>query len=125
MLFSFTVCQLFFKPGPRTVEGMGFPPGLFFLMTPASAGPVLPLVGDVHRCAPGPRPPVCTGVPKESYPGEKRVSTTPAGVAMLLKDGFKEVLVETGAGAAAEFSVGRPGGEGLGLGGVLPCGHHC
>ena len=44
------------------------------------------------------------GVPKESFAGERRVSVSPEGVKLLLKDGFKEVLIETGAGKAAEFS---------------------
>lgn len=33
------------------------------------------------------------------------MSTTPAAVKTLLKQGFKEVLVEKGAGDASEFSV--------------------
>jgi NAD(P) transhydrogenase len=44
------------------------------------------------------------GVPKETYPGECRVSLTPAGVSSLLKAGFKYVVVESGAGASANFS---------------------
>lgn len=47
---------------------------------------------------------LCVGIPKETFPGERRVAVTPDGVKMLLKDGFKEVVVETGAGAHAEFS---------------------
>ena len=43
------------------------------------------------------------GVPKESYPGERRVAVTPAGVATLLKKGFKEVKVSAEAGAGATF----------------------
>ena len=43
------------------------------------------------------------GVPKEIYPGEKRVATTPNVVTELRKLGF-EVVVETGAGEAASFS---------------------
>ena len=45
------------------------------------------------------------GVPKEVFPGEKRVALTPAGTATLLKQGFKGVTVEKGAGAAAQFTV--------------------
>jgi hypothetical protein len=45
------------------------------------------------------------GVPKEMDDREKRVSITPAVVKTLLKQGFKEVLVEQGAGEASEFSV--------------------
>ncbi|KAL6776704.1 hypothetical protein ACKKBF_B30620 [Auxenochlorella protothecoides x Auxenochlorella symbiontica] len=47
---------------------------------------------------------LAVGVPKESFEGERRVALTPAGVAALKKAGFKEVLVESGAGAAANFS---------------------
>ncbi|KAK7420211.1 hypothetical protein QQX98_002864 [Neonectria punicea] len=43
------------------------------------------------------------GVPKEIYPGERRVALTPANVALLKKKGFGKVLVERGAGSAAEF----------------------
>jgi len=42
------------------------------------------------------------GVPKEGYEGEKRVATTPEVVGHLTKLGF-DVVVETGAGAAASF----------------------
>eukprot|EP00884_Botryococcus_braunii_P006438 jgi/Botrbrau1/15796/Bobra.4_1s0147.1 len=44
------------------------------------------------------------GVPKETFDNERRVSITPAGVATLTKAGFKSVLVESSAGALAEFS---------------------
>lgn len=43
------------------------------------------------------------GVPKESYPGEKRVATTPDVVRQLLKLGF-EVCIENRAGVNAKFS---------------------
>ena len=42
-------------------------------------------------------------VPKEIYPGEKRVATTPDVVTQLIKLGF-EVSVEAGAGEAAKFT---------------------
>lgn len=42
------------------------------------------------------------GVPKEIYPGERRVALTPAVVPMLAKSGL-EVAIETGAGAAAGY----------------------
>jgi NAD(P) transhydrogenase len=45
-------------------------------------------------------------VPKEIFENEKRVALTPAVVQSLLKAGFKSVVVEKGAGAAAEFTVG-------------------
>ena len=43
------------------------------------------------------------GVPRETYPNERRVALTPQNVALLLKKGFSKVLVERGAGAEAEF----------------------
>jgi len=43
------------------------------------------------------------GVPKEVYPGERRVATTPDVAAQLIKLGF-DVAVESGAGSAANFS---------------------
>ena len=42
------------------------------------------------------------GIPKESYPGERRVALVPLVIPNLIKAGF-EVLVETGAGAAAGY----------------------
>jgi NAD(P) transhydrogenase len=44
------------------------------------------------------------GVPKESYPGERRVAITPQNVALLLKKGFSKILVEKGAGVEAQFT---------------------
>jgi H+-translocating NAD(P) transhydrogenase subunit alpha len=46
---------------------------------------------------------VIIGVPKESYPGERRVALVPMVIPNLVKAGF-EVLVETGAGAEAGYS---------------------
>lgn len=43
------------------------------------------------------------GVPKETYPGERRVATTPEVAEKIRKLGF-EVAVEAGAGAEANFS---------------------
>ena len=43
------------------------------------------------------------GVPRETFPGEKRVATVPDVVGKLVKLGFR-VAVETGAGDAANFS---------------------
>ncbi|MBX9871319.1 MAG: Re/Si-specific NAD(P)(+) transhydrogenase subunit alpha [Burkholderiaceae bacterium] len=43
------------------------------------------------------------GVPRETFPGEKRVATVPDVVEKLIKLGFK-VAVESGAGEAANFS---------------------
>jgi H+-translocating NAD(P) transhydrogenase subunit alpha len=45
---------------------------------------------------------VIVGVPKESYPGERRVGLVPKVVPSLVKEGF-EVVVETGAGVAAGY----------------------
>jgi NAD(P) transhydrogenase subunit alpha len=47
--------------------------------------------------------PLLIGVPRETFPGEKRVATVPDVVAKLVKLGFR-VAVETGAGDAANFS---------------------
>jgi NAD(P) transhydrogenase subunit alpha len=47
--------------------------------------------------------PQVIGVPKENAPGEKRVATVPEVVEKLIKLGFK-VLVQSGAGDAANFS---------------------
>ena len=50
-------------------------------------------------------------MPKETARGERRVALVPAGVAALRAAGFRAVVVEAGAGAAANFSVGgRMGG---------------
>jgi len=43
------------------------------------------------------------GVPKETYPGERRVALVPAVVPVLTKAGF-DVLIEAGAGEAAGFA---------------------
>lgn len=44
------------------------------------------------------------GVPTEVRSGERRVAVTPQNAALLLKKGFKEVLVEHGAGFQAQVS---------------------
>ncbi|PHH76634.1 hypothetical protein CDD82_3907 [Ophiocordyceps australis] len=46
---------------------------------------------------------IVIGVPAETFPGERRVALTPANAALLLKKGFKQVLVQRGAGALADF----------------------
>lgn len=43
------------------------------------------------------------GVPRETFPGERRVALSPANVKLLLKKGFSKVLVERGAGVEADF----------------------
>src|SRR3984893_10257391 len=45
---------------------------------------------------------VIVGVPKETYPGERRVALVPAVVPNLVKAGL-EVIVETGAGVEAGY----------------------
>ncbi len=47
--------------------------------------------------------PMIIGVPKESYPGERRVALIPASLAALQKAGM-EVIVEEGAGLSAGFT---------------------
>lgn len=42
-------------------------------------------------------------MPRETYPNEHRVAITPQNVALLLKKGFARVLVERGAGSAAQL----------------------
>ena len=44
------------------------------------------------------------GVPRETYPGERRVAITPTNVKLLLKKGFARILVERGAGSEAQFT---------------------
>ncbi|EFJ50339.1 hypothetical protein VOLCADRAFT_58405, partial [Volvox carteri f. nagariensis] len=44
------------------------------------------------------------GVPREAAPGERRVALSPPAVANLLKQGFKSVLIEKGAGEQAQFT---------------------
>lgn len=46
---------------------------------------------------------LAVGVPTETFPGERRVAITPANVAALLKKGYSKVLVQRGAGVAADF----------------------
>ncbi len=46
--------------------------------------------------------PLSIGVPREVFPGEKRVATVPEVVAKLIKLGFR-VCVESGAGEHANF----------------------
>jgi NAD(P) transhydrogenase len=43
------------------------------------------------------------GVPRETYPNERRVALTPANASLLLKKGFSKVLVEHSAGSEAQF----------------------
>ena len=69
------------------------------------------------------------GVPKESYPGERRVALVPLVVPNLIKAGF-EVVVEAAAGVEAGYLDAIYAEKGAK---VLPdraavfacCGHHC
>ncbi|KAJ2901940.1 uncharacterized protein MKZ38_001241 [Zalerion maritima] len=44
------------------------------------------------------------GVPRETFPNERRVAMTPQNVTLLKKKGFSRILVERGAGTDAEFT---------------------
>lgn len=52
----------------------------------------------------GPYSTLTVGIPRESYPGERRVAITPQNVKLLLKKGFSRVLIEQGAGVEAQFT---------------------
>jgi len=65
--------------------------------TTASAPPTAPVASPANTT------PQRIGVPREIFPGEKRVATVPEVVEKLIKLGFK-VSVESGAGDAANFS---------------------
>lgn len=54
--------------------------------------------------APIPYASLSVGVPRETYPNERRVAITPQNVAVLLKKGFSRVLVEHGAGTQSQFT---------------------
>ena len=62
-----------------------------------------PAATDTASVIPATPTPQRIGVPKENFPGEKRVATVPEVVAKLVKLGFS-VAVESGAGEAASFS---------------------
>lgn len=55
------------------------------------------------------------GIPRESQPGETRVAATPQTVGQLIKLGY-QVVVESGAGAAASFSDAAFAEAGAGIG---------
>ncbi|KAF1965628.1 PNTB-domain-containing protein [Bimuria novae-zelandiae CBS 107.79] len=52
----------------------------------------------------GPYETLTIGIPKESFPGERRVAITPANVKLLLKKGFSRIFIERGAGLEAQFT---------------------
>lgn len=68
--------------------------------------------GTVLSTPAEPSPPVTStpyseltiGVVRETYKDERRVAITPQNAALLLKKGFKRILVERGAGTAAQFT---------------------
>jgi len=64
-------------------------------------GVALKLDGAVHSI---PYTRLSVGVPKETLAGETRVAQSPDSVRVLLKAGFREVLVETSAGETAQFT---------------------
>lgn len=44
------------------------------------------------------------GIPRETFPNERRVAITPQNVALLLKKGFSRIIIESGAGSEAQFT---------------------
>jgi len=56
---------------------------------------------------------VIIGVPKESYPGERRVALVPAVIPNLVKAGF-EIAIEKGAGTDAGAGVAADSSSALG-----------
>ncbi|KAF2015605.1 PNTB-domain-containing protein [Aaosphaeria arxii CBS 175.79] len=52
----------------------------------------------------GPYSTLTVGIPRESFPGERRVAITPQNVKLLLKKGFSRILIERGAGLEAQFT---------------------
>ncbi|KAL6831394.1 NAD(P) transhydrogenase beta subunit domain-containing protein [Trichoderma sp. SZMC 28015] len=76
--------------------------------SPVARAPViLPKLYSTEAAAPvpptTPYSQLTVGVPRETFPGERRVALTPTNVALLLKKGYSKVLVERGAGAEADF----------------------
>ncbi|KAK0629563.1 NAD(P) transhydrogenase beta subunit-domain-containing protein [Bombardia bombarda] len=72
---------------------------------PSPRGTLAPYSTDSTAVLPPTTPyaKLTVGVPRETYPDERRVALTPQNVAALLKKGFAEVVVEKDAGALAEF----------------------
>jgi NAD(P) transhydrogenase len=52
----------------------------------------------------GPYSTLTIGIPRETYPNERRIAITPTNVALLLKKGFSRVLIEHEAGVEAQFT---------------------
>ncbi|KAB8234785.1 putative nicotinamide nucleotide transhydrogenase [Aspergillus alliaceus] len=89
------------------------PPYVAYQRNNREASSILRWPQITKRCAsssssPSPVPVVpysslIVGIPRETYPNERRVAITPQNVALLLKKGFSRVLVERGAGEAAQL----------------------
>ena len=77
----------------KQVDATADNPGNLSAPTPAQS--TAPLSPNSPHCK-------TVGIPKEIYPGESRVAATPKTVKTLQGLGFK-VLIESGAGAAADF----------------------
>lgn len=74
-------------------------------LIPARHGAVLSTTPEaIPPVTPTPYSKLTIGVVRETYPGERRVAITPQNAALLLKKGFKRVLIERGAGAEAQFT---------------------
>ncbi|SMR61283.1 unnamed protein product [Zymoseptoria tritici ST99CH_3D1] len=69
--------------------------------TPPPTDPITPPAKEEVKAIPYSE--LTIGVPLEVRTGEKRVAITPQNAALLLKKGFKAVLVEHGAGFQAQF----------------------
>ncbi|KAF2803372.1 PNTB-domain-containing protein [Mytilinidion resinicola] len=83
-------------------------PAVATLIRPASHAPDIdPHAEEIPSTPPftaGPYSTLTVGVPRETYPSERRVAITPQNVALLLKKGFSRVLIERGAGVEAQFT---------------------
>ncbi|KZV73394.1 PNTB-domain-containing protein [Peniophora sp. CONT] len=58
----------------------------------------------ISTCTGIPYSQLTIGVPRETFPNERRVAMTPSNAALLLKKGFGRVLIEHDAGAHAQFA---------------------
>ncbi|KAG2424600.1 hypothetical protein HXX76_014327 [Chlamydomonas incerta] len=80
------------RPNVRANALAGTAPGT------AAQGPAEPIKDPI------PYANLVVGVPRENAPGERRVALSPAAVAGLLKQGFKSIVVEKGAGEYSQFT---------------------
>ncbi|OTA67957.1 NAD(P) transhydrogenase beta subunit [Hypoxylon sp. EC38] len=69
------------------------------------AKPVIPVTAYSTVVEPPTTPysELTVGIPRETFPNERRVAISPQNVALLKKKGFRNVLVERGAGVQADF----------------------